>query len=188
MNLIKLILTKLSKQRPTMYFLPAPDNADITKGNERFNPYPAKTFLDAQNLYAYYLIFMLKHNELPTLQALVASRFNNQELKSGITLRNENQESLAVTYHEEFGGIVVEATTNSTPLIRAVDSHFSNPPPPWIAFPKMDPVEIQMNKQGKLEYWWSRIWLPFWSTRTPIEKEQYLVGNSATADWREVLL
>lgn len=170
-----------------LVWAPAPGNPNIAKGDERFNPYPAKTFLGGQSLYAYYLIVMLKHDDFPELQELIATRFGNQELKNGTTLRNENQESLAVTYHEKFGGIVVEATTNSTPLIRAFDSHFPAPIAPWISFPKMEPIEAQMGMQGSLEYWWSHIWMPFWSTRTPIQKEQYLLANSATAQWREVL-
>jgi len=181
------MLTKFRKEHPHTHFSPAPDNPDIAKGNERFKPYPAKTFLGGQNLYAYYLLVMLKHDDFPELQALIATRFGDQELKNGTTLRNENQESLAVAYHKEFGGIVVEATTNSIPLIREFDSHFPAPPPPWIAFPKMQPIEAQMDKQGSLEYWWSRIWLPFWSTRTPVEKERYLLDNGASAEWSEVL-
>ena len=187
MNLIRFILAKLQKERPHTHFSPVPENPEITKGNESFNPYPAKTFLGGQNLYAYYLIVMLKHDDVPELQELIASRFGNKALTNGTTLQNENQETLAIAYHEEFGGIVVEATTNSIPLIRDLDSHFPAPPPPWIAFPEIEPIEAEMGKQGSLEYWWSRIWLPFWSTRTPIEKEQYLLDNGATAEWREVL-
>ncbi|VXB04184.1 conserved hypothetical protein [Pseudomonas sp. 8AS] len=187
MNLIKFLMAKLRKEHPNTNFAPVPDNPDIAKGNERFNPYPAKTFLGGQHLYAYYLIVMLKHDDAPKLQELIATRFGNQELKNGTTLCNENQESLAVAYHDEFGGIVVEVTTNSIPLIRELDSHFPAPPPPWIAFPKMEPIEAQMDKQGSLEYWWNHIWLPFWSTRTPIEKERYLLENGATAEWSEVL-
>lgn len=186
-NKLLTVLAKSRKEKPHPHFSPVPDNPDIAKGNERLNPYPAKTFLGGQNLYAYYLIVMLKHDDFPELQALIATRFGNQELKSGTTLCNENQESLAVAYHEEFGGIVVEATTNSTPLIREIDSHFPAPPPPWIAFPKMEPIEAQMSMQGSLEYWWSHIWLPFWSTRSPFEKEQYLLDNGATAEWSEAL-
>jgi hypothetical protein len=187
MKLIRSMLANFRKERCHSHFAPAPDSPDIVKGNERFNPYPAKTFLGEQNLYAYYLIVLLKHDEFSALQELITSRFGNQALKNGTTLRNENQESLAIAYHEEFGGIVVEATTNSAPLIRSFDSHFLAPPPPWFAFPKMEPIEVEMDKQGSLEYWWSRIWLPFWSTRTPFEKEQYLLNNGATAAWSEVL-
>lgn len=187
MNLIKFLMAKLRKEHPNTNFAPVPDNPDIAKGSERFNPYPTKIFLGEQNLYAYYLIIMLKHGGLPELQKIIATRFGNQELKNGTTLRNESQESLAVAYHEEFGGIVVEISTNSIPLIRKLDSHLPPPPPPWIAFPKMEPIEAQMDKQGSLEYWWNRIWLPFWSTRTPVEKERYLLDNGATVEWSEVL-
>ena len=187
MNMIRSLLAKLRSTSSQAQFPLALHNPDLTKGGERFNPYPAKIFLGGQSLYAYYLIVMIKHDDAPELQELIASRFGNQELINGTTLRNDNQETLAIAYHEEFGGIVVEATTNSIPLIRDLDSHFPAPPPPWTAFPEMEPIEAEMGKQGSLEYWWSRIWLPFWSTRTPIEKEQYLLDNGASAEWREVL-
>lgn len=188
MNLIKFVLAKLSKERPHAAFSPEPENPEIAKGNERFSPYPAKTFLGGQNLYAYYLIVMLKHDDFPVLQGVIAARFGSQDLKNGTTLSNANQETLAIAYREEFGGIVVEATTNSIPLIHEFDSHFPAPPPPWISFPKMEPIEAQMDKQGSLEYWWDHIWLPFWSARTPVEKERYLLDNEASAEWCEVLL
>lgn len=187
MNLFKSMLKKLQKERSHLHFPPVLDNPEIVKGTERFNPYPAKTFLGEQNLHAYYLIFMLKHDSFLELQALLASRFGNQELSSDTILRNENQEVLALSYRQEFGGIIVEATTNSMPLIRALDARFPAPPPPWSAFPNMEPIEAAMNKQGSLEYWWNRIWLPFWSTRTLLEKEEYLMKNDVSVEWREVL-
>ena len=187
MNVFKSMLKKFQKERPHLHFPPVLDNPNIAKGNEHFNPYPAKTFLGEQNLYAYYLMVMLEHDDFLELQALIASRFGNQELKNDSILLNDKQEALAITYRQEFGGIVVEATTNSTPLIRAFDARFPAPPPPWSAFPNMEPIEAEMNKQGSLEYWWNRIWLPFWSTRTPVEKEEYLMKNDATVEWCEVL-
>ncbi len=187
MNLIRIMLATFQKERPQTHFSPAPDNPDIAEGNERFNPYPAKTFLGEQNLYAYYLIVMLKHDDFPELQALIATRFGNQELRNGTTLRNENQEFLAVAYHQEFGGIVVEATTNSIPLIRAFDSHFPAPPPPWVAFPNMEPIEAVMSKQGSLEYWWKWIWNPFWHYAPADIRVNYLTHHKASEEWAECL-
>jgi hypothetical protein len=161
---INLILDIFRKDKPHLYFSPQPDNQDIVKGGERFNPYPEKTFLGEQGLYAYYVLMVLKYDEFSLIQKVIVRRLGNHDLKNGTILRNQNQESLAISYYEDFGGA-----------------------PPWVVFPKLEPIELEMNKQGSIDYWWSHIWLPFWSTRTEAEKRQYLFDNRANAKWSEAL-
>jgi hypothetical protein len=138
-------------------------------------------------LYAYFVLMALKYDEFSLIQNIIVRRFGNYILKNGTILRNQNQESLAISYHEDFGGVVVEITTNSLPMILAIDAHSFIPAPPWAAFPKLEPIELEMNKQGSMDYWWSHIWLPFWLTRTGAEKRQYLLDNRANKKWSEVL-
>jgi hypothetical protein len=184
---INLILDIFRKDKPHLYFSPQPDNQDIVKGGERFNPYPEKTFLGEQGLYAYYVLMVLKYDEFSLIQKVIVRRLGNHDLKNGTILRNQNQESLAISYYEDFGGVVVEVTTNSLPMILEIDAHSFAPAPPWVVFPKLEPIELEMNKQGSIDYWWSHIWLPFWSTRTEAEKRQYLFDNRANAKWSEAL-
>ncbi|WP_157763333.1 hypothetical protein [Pseudomonas citronellolis] len=185
MNPIKFLLKIFRQERPACLFPYLPENPSIIKGNEQFNSYPPKSFLGSQGNYAYYVVMVLGHEELPELLTLIKSRFSATESINESILSNENQESLALSYRDEFGGILVEATTNSISLLQSFDERFMCPPAPWIAFPDMAPIEASLPKQGNLEYWWDHIWTPFWTSQSASEKEQYL--HNATEEWREVL-
>ncbi|AGI22658.1 hypothetical protein H681_03880 [Pseudomonas sp. ATCC 13867] len=173
------------KERPDTHFPYLPENPDITRGGEQFHAYPAKSFLGEQGVFAYYVIMLLGHEELSAFLALLQSRFSTTELLNESIVDNEYQESLALSYREEFGGYLVEATTNSISLLRSFDTLFTAPPAPWVVFPGMDPIEANLPKQGSLEYWWENIWVPFWTSRSESERELFL--QTAPDDWREVL-
>jgi hypothetical protein len=161
------------------------NNPNITTGSENFRAYPAKTFLGTQGAFAYHFLATLDHEQLPALKAIVEEHFPGQLLTTDSTKRNANQEALAISFREEFCAVLIEATTNSIPLLRSIDHLFKAPRAPWEAFPDMKPIEAVLSKQGSLEFWWDHIWLPFWESCTASEKEQYLL--SATSEWREVL-
>ena len=80
-------------------------------------------------MYAYFVLMALKYDEFSLIQNIIVRRFGNYILKNGTILRNQNQESLAISYHEDFGGVVVEITTNSLPMILAIDAHSFIPAP-----------------------------------------------------------
>lgn len=173
------------KDRPYLQFPYLPENPDITKGGEQFHAYPAKSFLGGQGVFAYYVIMLLGHEELPAFLALLQSRFSTTEPLNESIVENEYQESLALSYREAFGGYLVEATTNSIPLLHSFDDLFKHPEPPWIVFPNMDSIEADLPKQGNLEYWWEHIWFPFWTSRSESEREWFL--QTAPDEWREAL-
>lgn len=185
-NFIQKMLGLLRNDRPQSPFAAA-ESSEIVTGHEHWCAYPAKTFLGTQGLCAYYLIFLLQPHGLSGLRELIATHFGQQEVSSGETLSNDNKEALAIAYREEFGGIVVEITTNSIAFIQALDAFVPAPPPPWTAFPSMQPIEAQLNKQGSLEFWWEHIWLPFWTALTPEQQAQYLRDHRASQAWVEVL-
>ena len=178
-------LEKVRQQWPSSHFPYLPENPEITKGSEKFHTYPPKCFLGSQGNYAYYVEMALENEELPILLALIKSHFPTTEPINQSMFSNENQESLVLSYRDEFGGILVEATTNSISLLQSFDERFRCPPAPWIAFPDMAPIEASLPKQGSLEYWWHHIWTPFWTSQSASEKEQYL--HNATEEWREIL-
>ncbi|WP_254471218.1 hypothetical protein [Pseudomonas triclosanedens] len=186
MPLFRFLLDKLHLKRESPKFPECPDNPIIVNGSESFLSYPAKTYLGAQGANAYYMIAVLRNAELPKLKALVQSRFHSQEPVNDSIVQSELQEALAMSYREEFGGVLVELTTNSVPLLQSIDKLFDSPPAPWLAFPHLEPIEVILPKQGSLEYWWDHIWHPYWSSLSPNEKEQY--RQSAPTAWREVLL
>lgn len=185
MALIKSLRNKLRSKRPNASSPYIPGNPSIVKGSESFRAYPAKTYLGEQGENAYHLIAALTHENFQKFKPLVCSHFHSRELASDFIMQNEHQESLAVSYREEFGGTLVEATTNSIPLLRSIDELFNSPPAPWFAFPRLDPIEAMLPNQGSLEYWRDHIWIPYWSSLTPSEKEQFL--RDAPQAWREVL-
>lgn len=57
-------------------------------------------------------------------------------------------------------------------------------PPPWRAFPEYTPASGGW-RQGNGEYWMARVWHPFWSGLTEVERTHYLDRWAASAEWRE---
>lgn len=185
MSIVSFLLEKLRRKISSSDFPRVTNNPNITTGSEHFHAYPAKTFLGAQGVCAYHFLATLDHAQLPALEAIVEKHFPGQLLSINSTKRNAHQEALAISYQEEFGGILIEATTNSIPLLRSIDHLLKAPKAPWEVFPDMQPIEAVLSKQGSLEFWWNHIWLPFWDSRTASEKEQYLLR--ATNEWRQEL-
>lgn len=187
LKVISSILGVFCKGRSHIYFSFMPSNSNIVNGGENFRPYPEKTFLIDRGLCAYYVLLLLRQDEFSWLQKIIKARFGSDSLKSDVTYRSASDEALAISYHEDFGGLLVEMTTNSLAVILEIDSCSFIPEPPWALFPKLEPVELEINKQGSVEYWWEHIWLPFWSSLAVSEKYQYLHDNNASAQWVECL-
>ncbi len=58
--------------------------------------------------------------------------------------------------------------------------------PPWLVFPEMKANDyLQWIKQGASEAWFDQIWKPYWTSLSPLEKNDYYDFWQATTEWRE---
>jgi hypothetical protein len=84
----------------------------------------------------------------------------------------------------EFSGAVAVIVTNSTALLDDINALALEPPPPWIAFPKLDPSTAG-SLQGSIEYWWNWLFQPFWSVADHDARALHLARNPADQDWQD---
>ena len=55
---------------------------------------------------------------------------------------------------------------------------------PWVEFPDSEPTWAGW-RQGVSESWLHEIWLPYWRSLSPTEREMFLGGNPPPSeDWR----
>ncbi|MHA6491918.1 hypothetical protein ACX0MV_01570 [Pseudomonas borbori] len=162
---------------------------DSVKGVENFSSYPRKIFLGQQGLFAYHATLMITDSEFEDFCELVRKMFAQATIKQGIEANYSSGDgsTLQLSVRQEFNGLIIELITNSRTLLEELDTFFNAPPPPWFAFPMMEPIEAAMAKQGSLQYWWEFIWSPFWDY-APIEiRAAYLRDHKASHEWAECL-
>ncbi|TCK38977.1 hypothetical protein B0G84_4303 [Paraburkholderia sp. BL8N3] len=85
-----------------------------------------------------------------------------------------------------FGGVVVSLLSNDVDVFWKLRDARLNPPPPWIAFPDIDPDSLG-SLQGDIEYWWASFWTPFWDVLDSAQKDKFLHDHDATFAWRECI-
>lgn len=164
-------------------------NGTLISDGEAFSLYPRKTFLGQQGLFAYHAILMITDDEFEKFCALVWGTFGQATIKQtqAETYLNGDGAALQLAVRQEFNGLIIEVITNSKVLLEGLDASFKAPPPPWFAFPKMEPIEAVMSKQGSLEYWWRWIWTPFWEHASAEDQANYLRDHKASNEWAECL-
>jgi hypothetical protein len=94
--------------------------------------------------------------------------------------------SVHFSIRPEFNGAVVVVVTNSTVLIEKIDNLHLEPPPPWFAFPNVDPSTLG-DLQGSMEYWWDWLFGPFWNALDDTGRANYLSRFPPDEDWAEFL-
>ncbi|WP_332854233.1 hypothetical protein [Duganella sp. S19_KUP01_CR8] len=132
--------------------------------------YPFKELVNSRQGLVYHSQFVVTDDDLPRVLSLLATHASDAGY---------------FTHHEarlEFGGSVIELVTNSVVLLQTLDAMRLRPPAPWLAFPDIDAGAIG-SLQGSLDYWWNWLWMPYWNSASPEEREQLLA--QASDDWRE---
>lgn len=173
MNLFKRIRTALGAETPrdgmaSNYPPAALDDATS------FRASPQKVFLKDQGVFAYRLEFVAFETDAARIVGALASEFNwpNRALfQEGQARRGDKSAHFSI--RSEFGGAVVVMVTNSAALIEKIDALAIAPPPPWIAFPDVDPSTLGA-LQGSMAYWWDWLFSPFWSTLDVVQQTSYL--------------
>ncbi|WP_338641081.1 hypothetical protein [Burkholderia pyrrocinia] len=79
----------------------------------------------------------------------------------------------------EFTGRNVYLLTNDVGLIDELARRQFSPTPPWIAYPELGPFAAYT--QGEEEYWFITVWLPFWNSLSPSERDAYIDERSKDA-------
>ncbi len=150
--------------------------------------YPGKEFLAEQGVFAYRLVFMVTMEDAPKLVDAIRNRFASV---GGGTLQegehhNAQGESIHFAVRSEFNGATVEMLTNSDSLVLSLDALQMEPPPPWVAFPDIDPDTLG-SRQGAIDYWWNIYWRPFWAMLNGYERERFKAKYDAQTGWIEYL-
>ena len=162
--------------------------AAMPPGKPSLATFPTKKFIGSGGMHAYRLRFQVSEEHAMLVVRLLSAFFSLQKddvVQYGF-LQNAENESIHFTLAREFGGIVVELITNSIRLMDALDSLALDPVPPWRAFPKVEPGNFG-NLPEPLEYWWSQLWLPFWSALSPAQRQHYLAQQQATPEWTKFI-
>lgn len=159
--------------------------AALPGGSPAMATFPTKKFIGIGGIHAYRLRFHVSEAAARRVIAALASCFPLS--KDGVVqyglLRNAEGEAVNFTSTREFGGVVVEAITNSLRFMAALDALALAPVSPWDAFPKIEPSAFG-SVPAAMDYWWDQIWLPFWSSRGVEQRAQYLDDQQASPEWR----
>ncbi|WP_143026254.1 hypothetical protein [Paraburkholderia fungorum] len=84
-----------------------------------------------------------------------------------------------VAFDTEFSSRNVWLLTNDVALIDSL-SHFQfSPTPPWLLYPQLGPFAAY--SQGEPEYWELNVWMPFWKSLLPAERDLYIERRSVDA-------
>ena len=181
MQLFKKLFEALGAQKPmqriyTAQVLPMP--------NQALARYPRKEFLGAQAVFAYRLSFMVNIEHASKLVSAIREHFpsvDERNLQEG-EHRNSVGESIHFAVRSEFNGATVEMLTNSDSLLLALDALQLEPPPPWIAFPNIDPDTLG-SRQGAIDYWWNIYWQPFWACQSSPKRQRFNEKNNIPSEW-----
>jgi hypothetical protein len=152
-----------------------------------FTAYPPKVFLKEKGVLVYRLEFAtFEADAIRVVQAL-SSEFN---LTDPATFQEgqsrQGDKSVHFSTRSAFNGAVVVVVTNSTVLIEKIDNLHLEPPPPWFAFPNVDPSTLG-DLQGSMEYWWDWLFAPFWNALDDTDRAHYLSRFPPDEDWAEFL-
>lgn len=186
MNLFKRIAAALSGATPQDDMANCYPAAALDETHE-FQVYPPKILLKDQGVFAYRLEFATFKADASRVLGALASQFEcpDQALFQEGRVQNGGK-SVHFSIRQEFGGAVIVLVTNSIELIKKIDALDIEPPPPWVAFPDIDP-SILGSLQGAMEYWWDWLFSPFWSGLSANERMDYLTRHSADEDWADFL-
>jgi hypothetical protein len=180
-QLLKKLFEAMGAQTPTQKIYTA---QVLPEANQGLAPYPRKEFLGAQAVFAYRLQFMVKGGQAPKLMEAIRKHFpsvDERNLQEG-EHRNGVGEAIHFAVRSEFNGATVEMLTNSDSLMLALDALQLEPPPPWVAFPNIDPDTLG-SRQGAIEYWWNIYWQPFWACQSSPENQRFNDTNKVPIGW-----
>ncbi|KEY60414.1 hypothetical protein [Serratia sp. DD3] len=148
--------------------------------------YPCITSLIKDNTYAYRMFFCMDKKFTQGIIDVINDAFESSmtfEKSRDIVILSKNK-AVALNVYNDFGGEVVRLITNSEHIINSIWKLNITPPPPWVAFPEIDPDGLG-SMQGNLSFWWDWMWLPFWNSMDGTKKKDYLTVNFAPLNWVE---
>jgi hypothetical protein len=149
--------------------------------------YPQKELLLAETgLYVYRLIFLISEEDVLRLKNIIAAEFflSSDSIYFAAELTNDRGLSIHIGIQPEFNGAKVMMFTNSVTLLASLDDLNLASIPPWIVFPDFNPKGI-LGLQGNLDYWWHRLFLPYWVLLEKDKKREFL--QSAPSEWVEFI-
>jgi hypothetical protein len=154
-----------------------------------FSAYPPKVFLKEKGIFAYRLEFAtFEADAIRVVQALGSEFILTDQATFQEGQSRHGDKSVHFSVRPEFNGAVVVGITNSIVLIEKIDNLHIEPPPPWFAFPDVDPSTLGA-LQGSMAYWWDWLFSPFWSALDGNQRVNYLSRFPPPhEDWLDFLL
>lgn len=187
MSLLKRIRAAFGAQTPRDGMIDSYPPTDFEEATG-LRAYPPKVLLKDQGVFAYRLEFAAFEADAARFVDALASTFNwpNRALfQNGQARRGDRSAHFSIRF--EFHGAVVVTVTNSAAFIEKIDALNIEPPPPWIAFPDVDPSTLGA-LQGSMEYWWDWLFSPFWSALDEGQRASCLSRfPPPSEDWLEFL-
>jgi len=153
----------------------------------KFSVYPPKVFLKEKGVFAYRLEFATFESYAIRVVQALSSEFILTDPKTFQEGQSRHgDKSVHFSTRSEFNGAVVVVVTNSIVLIEKIDNLHLEPPPPWFAFPNVDPSTLG-DLQGSMEYWWDWLFAPFWNALNGTGRAHYLSRFPPDDGWADFL-
>lgn len=149
--------------------------------------YPSFLSLEKHNIYAHSARFMIKYEDLSTIENLIELFFYG---KIKINERKEkvvDHDKVLICYKfKEFDQNIVRIITNDNEFIKFLCEKGLEPPGPESVFPDKN-FGNYGSLQGDMAFWWDVYWEPFWENLKEDEKKQYLGRSNFSVDTIEFL-
>ena len=148
--------------------------------------FPSAQYLGDIDIKATVTTFQIEQQQIPVINGVIEG-CGFVSVRPGIYVGNRSEydiRKVQLTITNRFGGAVVSVLSNDMDVLWKLHGAQLNPPPPWIAFPDIDPDSLG-SLQGVIEYWWTTFWNPFWDTLDSAKQDEFLHDRNATLAWRE---
>lgn len=150
--------------------------------------FPSTQYLEDIDIEALVTMFQIEREQIPVASKVIEG-CGFVLLSPGIYVGNSSAHDMRkvqLAMVNGFGGVVVSVLSNDMDVLWKLHDASLNPPPPWIAFPDMDPDSLGA-LQGDVEYWWAAFWNPFWGTLDSAEQVKFLHDRNATVEWSDCI-
>lgn len=153
---------------------------------QAYRGYPASLPLDA-GIEAYLVRFLVSEGcmEKLTLALSQIGYLVRPGLNTQVIVRSDDpsDRKMVLFLHPSFAGTVVSLVSDDLYVLEILQQTRLEPPLPEESFPWIDPEGLG-SLQGDIEYWWTYLWLPFWTSLTQEEQSNL----ELEPEWREFIV
>ncbi|MDO6707288.1 hypothetical protein [Photobacterium sp. 1_MG-2023] len=141
------------------------------------------TLSESFNKQAYNLLFLMDWAQFPHFQAILRTHYPQISVCiTGEVQKGPKHTIFRMCLRDDFGGCFVHLISDDHAFIDTVLATGFTPPKPMTSFPDINP-EAFGSLQGDLDYWFSWLWMPYWTSLTSDEK----ASLNLPPDWQEFI-